>query len=156
MPTTKDDRYWLQVTPVKYNDSHGDKWEGYIPEVDRKVHADGTDMYVYHVRAGQWVALLVRNLKDVDARFDLASQHECEYEKWHKTEAGMTLEPHDEGWSSIFRVVGHVTDWYVRDVEKKILLHLQFVSVPDVCTADDGGGEKMLLGSLLRQLLDAR
>ena len=92
----------------------------------------------------------------MNVRFDLGSQHECAYEKWHKTETGMTLEPHDEGWSSIFRVVGHVTDWYVRDGEKKILLHLQFVSVPDVCTADDRGDGQMPLGSLLRQLLDAR
>ena len=75
MPTTKDERYWLQVTPVTWTGSNADKWTGYLP--DPEVTVDGTGPYVYQVRAGKWIALLVKNLHDVNVRFDLASQHEC-------------------------------------------------------------------------------
>jgi len=156
MPTTSDDSYWLQVTPVKW---YADKWKGYIEDVE----PDEAGKYVYHQPAGKWIQLVVKNLSNVSVNIYLCSQQDVGGSKWYKSQSSYNLEPHEEDYSFVFQVNGHPTDWSVKSarydvqtreqVEQRTLLHLQFVSVEDVGHPQ---GETVHTACLLRQLLDFR
>jgi hypothetical protein len=108
------------------------------------------------------MALLVKNLNSVPVRFDLLRVLQS-----HASQAGMRLQPQEQKFSSVFEVAGRAIDWYVKSEqlfdgdtgllsEQKTLLHLQFVSEPDLEPDLEHGlvKRKRHVDCLLRQLLD--